>query len=109
MTETGVEVARGLINYSSFEAEKISGLLSEQIEKELGYMEEPEVIHKDNLILISSSFEDSKLSEPTPVKLSNKRVFKLNYHVGSFGKFDPFPRVKFRLFDCGKLYLCRDH
>ena len=59
MTEEGVEVARGLINYSSLEAEKISGLLSEQIEKELGYMEEPEVIHKDNLILISSSFEDS--------------------------------------------------
>ena len=59
MTETGVEVARGLINYSSLEAEKISGLLSEQIEKVLGYIEEPEVIHKDNLILISSSFEDS--------------------------------------------------
>ena len=60
MTENGVEVARGLINYSSLEAEKILGLLSEQIEKKLGYMEEPEVIHKDNLILISSSFEDSK-------------------------------------------------
>ena len=59
MTEKGVEVARGLINYSSLEAEKISGLLSEQIEKELGYMEEPEVIHKDNLILISSNFKDS--------------------------------------------------
>ena len=59
MTEEGVEVARGLTNYSSHEAEKISGLLSEQIEKELGYMEEAEVIHKDNLILISSSFEES--------------------------------------------------
>ena len=59
VTEKGVEVARGLINYSSLEAQKISGLLSEQIEKVLGYVEEPEVIHKDNLILISSSFEDS--------------------------------------------------
>ena len=59
MTDKGEEVARGLINYSSFEAEKISGLVSGQIEKALGYMEEPEVIHKDNLILISSSFEDS--------------------------------------------------
>ena len=59
VNEKGVEVARGLINYSSLEAEKISGLLSEQIEKELGYMEEPEVIHKDNLILISSNFKDS--------------------------------------------------
>ena len=59
MTDKGVEVARGLINYSSLEAEKISGLASGQIEKALGYMEEPEVIHKDNLILISSSFEDS--------------------------------------------------
>ena len=59
MTEKGVEVARGLTNYSSLEAAKILGLLSEQIEKKLGYMEEPEVIHKDNLILISSSFGDS--------------------------------------------------
>ena len=59
MTEKGVEIARGLTNYSSLEAEKIIGLLSEQIEKELGYMEEPEIIHKDNLILISSSFGGS--------------------------------------------------
>ncbi len=59
MTDKGEEVARGLINYSSIEAEKISGLVSGEIEKVLGYMEEPEVIHKDNLILISSSFEDS--------------------------------------------------
>ena len=41
MTETGVEVARGLINYSSLEAEKISGLLSEQIEKNLGIWKSP--------------------------------------------------------------------
>ena len=41
MTEKGVEVARGLINYSSLEAEKISGLLSEQIEKDLGIWKSP--------------------------------------------------------------------
>ena len=30
MTDKGIEVARGLINYSSLEAEKISGLLSDR-------------------------------------------------------------------------------
>ena len=60
VTEKGVEIARGLTNYSSFEAEKILGLLSDQIEKELGYVEEPEVIHKDNLVLTVSSLEDLK-------------------------------------------------
>ena len=37
-------------------------------------MEEPEVIHKDNLILISSSFEDSNTIGANSVKLSNKHV-----------------------------------
>jgi glutamate 5-kinase len=48
----GREVARGLINYSAAEARKIIGHPSTQIEQILGYVDEPELIHRDNLVLI---------------------------------------------------------
>lgn len=47
----GIEIARGLINYNANETEKIIGLASDEIERTLGYINEPELIHKDNLIL----------------------------------------------------------
>lgn len=49
---TGKEIARGLINYNTSEAKKIMGLNSDEIETILGYINEPELIHKDNLIII---------------------------------------------------------
>ncbi len=48
----GQEIARGLVNYSAAEAEKIKGLASDKIEAALGYIDEPELIHRDNLVLI---------------------------------------------------------
>jgi glutamate 5-kinase len=48
----GVEVARGLVNYSAEETRRIKGLPSEQIEKTLGYVDEPELIHRDNLVVL---------------------------------------------------------
>jgi glutamate 5-kinase len=48
----GVTIARGLVNYSSSEALKIIGLASHSIEPILGYMAEPELVHRDNLVLI---------------------------------------------------------
>ncbi|WP_061288329.1 glutamate 5-kinase [Azotobacter vinelandii] len=48
----GREIARGLVNYSSAEAQKIVGHPSEQIEQLLGYVDEPELVHRDNLILV---------------------------------------------------------
>ncbi len=48
----GAEVARGLANYSAAEAQKIVGQSSDVIEQLLGYVDEPELIHRDNLILI---------------------------------------------------------
>ena len=48
----GAEVARGLANYSAVEAQKIIGQSSDVIEQLLGYVDEPELIHRDNLILI---------------------------------------------------------
>ncbi|GAB4179988.1 MAG: glutamate 5-kinase [Rhodocyclaceae bacterium] len=48
----GREIARGLINYSSAEARRIARHPSTQIERLLGYMDEPELIHRDNLVLL---------------------------------------------------------
>ena len=48
----GTEVGRGLVNYSAAEALKIIGKSSDQIEAILGYVDEPELIHRDNLVVI---------------------------------------------------------
>ncbi len=48
----GREVARGLVNYSVEESELIKGLASSGIEAVLGYRDEPELIHRDNLVLL---------------------------------------------------------
>lgn len=46
------EIARGLINYDSDETRKIAGSGSQDIELILGYLDESELIHRDNLVLI---------------------------------------------------------
>lgn len=48
--EAGNEVARGVTNYSSEEARRIMGLHTEEIVQELGYMEQRELIHQDNMV-----------------------------------------------------------
>ena len=48
----GRETARGLVNYSSAETEKIMGHASSRIASLLGYVDEPELIHRDNLVLM---------------------------------------------------------
>ena len=50
-SQAGAEVARGLANYSSAEARLIARKPSSQIEGLLGYANEPELIHRDNLVL----------------------------------------------------------
>ncbi len=50
--EQNVEVARGIVNYNSLEAARIMRKASSEIEKILGYVEESELIHRDNLIII---------------------------------------------------------
>lgn len=47
-----VEVARGLSNYGNAEAVKIAGRSSQEIESLIGYVDESEFIHRDNLVLI---------------------------------------------------------
>ena len=51
-TPDGYECARGLINYSAAETRKIMGQSSASIERLLGYIAEPELIHRDNLALL---------------------------------------------------------
>lgn len=48
----GVEVARGLVNYGADEARKIMRQPSARILEVLGYLGEPELIHRDNLVLV---------------------------------------------------------
>lgn len=53
LSPEGKELARGLANYASSEARLIAGKPSSEIESILGYIDEPELIHRDNLILLS--------------------------------------------------------
>jgi glutamate 5-kinase len=47
----GAEVARGLVNYGAEEARRILGRPSAEIPSLLGYAGDPELIHRDNLVL----------------------------------------------------------
>jgi glutamate 5-kinase len=48
----GKELARGLVNYGANEARRIVGKPSSEILSILGYVDEPELIHRDNLVLL---------------------------------------------------------
>jgi glutamate 5-kinase len=50
--ESGREIARGLVNYSASEARRIVCTPSSEIEQKLGYVDEPELIHRDNLVVL---------------------------------------------------------
>ena len=48
----GLELARGLANYASAECRLLCKKSSSEIEKLLGYVAEPEMVHRDNLVLM---------------------------------------------------------
>ena len=48
----GAEVAKGLVNYSGDEIRLLLGAASSEIESRLGYVDEPELIHRDNLAVL---------------------------------------------------------
>ena len=48
----GTEVAKGLVNYSGDEIRLLLGAGSDEIETRLGYVDEPELIHRDNLAVL---------------------------------------------------------
>jgi glutamate 5-kinase len=49
--DQGVEIARGLANYASAEARLLCRKPSSDIETLLGYVAEPEMLHRDNMVL----------------------------------------------------------
>jgi glutamate 5-kinase len=51
--EKGIEVARGLTSYSSDEIRKIAGAKTSDIEKILGYKYSDEIIHRNDLVVMS--------------------------------------------------------
>ena len=51
----GREIARGLVNYGSNDTAKILRRPSSEIESVLGFVEEPELIHRDNLVVLSAA------------------------------------------------------
>jgi glutamate 5-kinase len=52
LDDRGQDIARGLINYSAAETRRISRHASHEIEKILGYVDEHELVHRDNLVLL---------------------------------------------------------
>ncbi|MBT3030862.1 MAG: glutamate 5-kinase [Candidatus Thiodiazotropha endolucinida] len=52
LDRAGSEVARGLVNYNAQETLRIMGKPSHRIEELLGYVDEDELIHRDNLVLL---------------------------------------------------------
>jgi glutamate 5-kinase len=52
LDEAQREIARGLVNYNATETRKILRTPSGEIEAKLGYVDEPELIHRDNLVLL---------------------------------------------------------
>ncbi len=52
ISSEGIEIARGLVNYDSKESRQLQGMTSEKFESILGYVDEAELIHRDNLVLL---------------------------------------------------------
>ncbi len=51
-TQDGRAIGRGIVNYGSGEVRRIAGHASGDIERILGFIEEPELIHRDNFVLL---------------------------------------------------------
>ncbi|OOY44100.1 PUA domain-containing protein, partial [Solemya velum gill symbiont] len=52
VTDSGEEFARGLVNFNADELRQIKGKASTEIGEILGYLDDEEVIHRDNLVLL---------------------------------------------------------
>lgn len=52
LDEQGREVARGLVNYDAQETVRIMGQPTSRIRDILGYLDQKELIHRDNLVLV---------------------------------------------------------
>ncbi len=50
----GDEIARGLVNYSATEATLLAGCKSDKILERLGYVNEPELVNRDNMVAVNA-------------------------------------------------------
>jgi glutamate 5-kinase len=50
---SGQEIARGLVNYGAADCRRVAGHSSARFQELLGFVAEPELIHRDNLVLIA--------------------------------------------------------
>ena len=50
----GDEIARGLVNYGTEQALLLIGKTTRRIEASVGHIDEPELIHRDNLVLVAA-------------------------------------------------------
>jgi glutamate 5-kinase len=60
--DDGVEVARGIIAYSDVDSLRIMGRKSSEIESILGFRGRDEIIHRDDLVVMTH-----EMLEPVPV------------------------------------------
>jgi glutamate 5-kinase len=60
-SETGKKVAVGMVNYHSSDINKIMGAKTNEIELKLGFKNDDEVIHRDNLVLADQMEEGDEL------------------------------------------------
>lgn len=51
--ESGTEIARGIINYNSPESARMARHTTEQIEQLIGHLDEAELMHRNNMVLVS--------------------------------------------------------
>lgn len=61
---SGREVARGLVNYEATEARRLCGRSSAEMTALLGYGGEPEMVHRDNLVLEPSALTMESEAQP---------------------------------------------
>ncbi len=54
VNESGHEILKGLVNYNSEDVKKIIGVSSDKIESILGYVNESSLIHRNNMIILST-------------------------------------------------------
>jgi glutamate 5-kinase len=52
LSPEGALIARGLVNYNAAECRQLAGQPSERFEEILGYLDETELVHRDNLIIL---------------------------------------------------------
>lgn len=62
--EDGVELARGIVNYSSNEIRRVMGRTSAAIVDILGYCDEESIVHRDNLVIVTAAAAKTLIKSP---------------------------------------------